>query len=77
MSGVVFGHVHQHWQGALERPSGAALPLWACPSTLAAFSAVQPCPLGKADWPGGRLLLLSADGTLTTQLLRWPSAQAA
>ncbi|MBD1192900.1 metallophosphoesterase [Vulcanococcus sp. Clear-D1] len=77
VSGVVFGHVHQHWQGALERPSGAALPLWACPSTLAAFSAVQPCPLGKADWPGGRLLLLSADGTLTTQLLRWPSAQAA
>ncbi|MFM2173882.1 MAG: hypothetical protein RLZZ54_1809 [Cyanobacteriota bacterium] len=77
VAGVVFGHVHQHWQGALERPGGAALPLWACPSTLAAFSAVQPCPLGHADWPGGRLLLLGADGTVTTRLLRWPPAQAA
>lgn len=65
--GVVFGHVHQDWQGAAGR-----LPLWACPSTLAAFSAVQPCPLGHAAWPGGRLLELSPDGGITTRLLRWP-----
>ena len=77
VGGVVFGHVHQHWQGTLARSGGAPLPLWACPSTLAAFSAVQPCPLGHADWPGGRLLLLGADGHVTTRLLRWPPAQAA
>jgi Icc protein len=77
VAGVVFGHVHQHWQGALERASGAALPLWACPSTLAAFCATQPCPLGHADWPGGRLLLLGTDGSVATRLLRWPPAQAA
>lgn len=65
--GVVFGHVHQHWQGQVGR-----LSLWACPSTLAAFTAVQPCPLGQADWPGGRLLELSRDGVITTRLLRWP-----
>jgi len=77
VAGVVFGHVHQHWYGALERSSGAALPLWACPSTLAAFKAVLPCPLGHADWPGARLLLLGADGGVTTRLLRWPPARAA
>lgn len=75
--GLVFGHVHQHWHGVLERTSGDPLPLWACPSTLAAFRAVQPCPLGHADWPGGRLLLLGADGSLSSRLLRWPPAQAA
>ena len=77
VAGLVFGHVHQHWHGVLERVSGTALPLWACPSTLAAFKAVQPCPLGHADWPGARLLLLGADGVVTTRLLRWPPAQAA
>jgi Icc protein len=71
--GVVFGHIHQHWQGQLERPSGGEpLPLWGCPSTLAPFEAVQPCPLGRPDWPGGRLLELRAGGEISTRLLRWP-----
>ncbi len=70
--GVVFGHVHQHWQG-----KAGVLPLWACPSTLAAFKAVQPCPLGHADWPGGRLLELWRDGGITTELLRWPPHEPA
>ena len=69
---VVFGHVHQHWQGQLARPQGGeALKLWACPSTLAPFTAVQPCPLGQPHWPGGRLLELEAGGGLRTRLLRW------
>jgi Icc protein len=69
---VVFGHVHQHWQGQLERPQGGEpLPLWACPSTLAPFAAVQPCPLGQPHWPGGRVLELRAGGELRTRLLRW------
>jgi len=76
--GVVFGHVHQHWQGLLERPGGGdSLPLWGCPSTLAAFPAVQPCPLGRPDWPGGRLLELGAGGAITTRLLRWPPLEPA
>ena len=76
--GVVFGHIHQHWQGQLERPGGGApLPLWGCPSTLAAFEAVQPCPLGRPDWPGGRLLELGPGGEITTRLLRWPALEAA
>jgi len=71
--GVVFGHVHQHWAGSLARPDGGdPLPLWACPSTLAPFAAAQPCPLGRPDWPGGRLLELRDDGGLATTLLRWP-----
>ena len=70
--GLVFGHVHQHWQGCLPRPNAAApLPLWGCPSTLAAFAAAQACPLGHADWPGGRLLELASDGVISTRLLRW------
>ena len=69
---VVFGHVHQHWQGQLPRPKGGeALQLLACPSTLAPFTAVQPCPLGQPHWPGGRLLELGAGGELRTRLLRW------
>lgn len=69
---VVFGHVHQHWYGQLARPQGGeALPLWACPSTLAAFAAVQPCPLGVPHWPGARLLELEADGGVRSRLLRW------
>ena len=76
--GVVFGHVHQHWQGQCLRPRGGEpLPFWACPSTLAAFSAVQPCPLGQPDWPGGRLLELGADGEISTRLLRWPPLRSA
>jgi Icc protein len=70
--GLVFGHIHQHWQGALARSGGAApLPLWGCPSTLAAFSAVQPCPLGRPEWPGARLLELGPAGVIRTRLLRW------
>lgn len=70
---VVFGHIHQHWQATLPRPGAApALQLWGCPSTLASFRAVQPCPLGLADWPGGRLLELEPNGSIETQLLRWP-----
>ena len=76
--GVVFGHVHQHWQGQRQRACGGApLPFWACPSTLASFAAVQPCPLGRPDWPGGRLLELSADGGISTRLLRWPPREPA
>lgn len=75
--GVVFGHIHQHWQGELARPGGGPpLPLWGCPSTLVAFSAVQPCPLGHPDWPGGRLLELGAAGVIRTRLLRWPPLDA-
>ena len=70
--GLVFGHVHQHWQGSLQRSLAAEpMRLWGCPSTLAPFTAAQPCPLGRADWPGGRLLELGADGVITTRLLRW------
>ncbi|MFM8936308.1 MAG: metallophosphoesterase [Vulcanococcus sp.] len=76
--GVVFGHIHQHWQGQLQRSGvGAPLPLWGCPSTLAAFTAVQPCPLGRPDWPGGRWLQLEAGGGLSTRLLRWPPLEPA
>ncbi|MFZ9850207.1 MAG: metallophosphoesterase [Vulcanococcus sp.] len=76
--GVVFGHVHQHWQGQLDRPAVAQpLRLWGCPSTLAPFAAVQPCPLGRPDWPGGRLLELGPGGEITTRLLRWPALEPA
>ena len=53
LRGLVFGHVHQHWQadpGSGWAP-GPAVPLLACPSTLCAFPAVQPCPLGRPDGP--------------------------
>lgn len=67
--GLVFGHVHQHWQGALAgRP---AFPLLGCPSTLIGFGPVQPCPLGRADDPGGRLLQLGAGEEIRHRLLRW------
>ena len=76
--GVVCGHVHQHWQGHLPRPGGGdPLPLWSCPSTLAAFAAVQPCPLGQPHHPGGRWLVLGREGVITTELLRWRPAPAA
>jgi Icc protein len=71
--GIVFGHIHQHWQGCLARPAGdPPLRLWGCPSTLVPFTAVQPCPLGHPDWPGGRLLRLETGGEISTRLLRWP-----
>ena len=70
---VLFGHVHQHWQGRLpDRPAGLEpVELLGCPSTLCAFGPVQPCPLGRAADPGGRWLQLDADGRLQQRLLRW------
>lgn len=68
--GVVFGHIHQHWAGSL--PGRPDVPLLGCPSTLCPFPAVQPCPLGRSDDPGGRLLELADDGLLFQRLLRWP-----
>ena len=66
---VVFGHIHQHWQGALSgRPD---LPLLGCPSTLRSFGPVQPCPLERAQDPGGRLLELGRQGEIRHRLLRW------
>jgi len=73
LRGLVFGHVHQHWQaepGAGWAP-GPAVPLLACPSTLCAFPAVQPCPLGRPDDPGARLLELTRAGEIRHRLLRW------
>lgn len=67
--GVIFGHVHQHWEGSL--PGRPAVPLLACPSTLCSFPAVQPCPLGRGQEPGGRLLELDDDGGMRHRLLRW------
>lgn len=80
---VLFGHIHQHWQ---NRPPGAGGPqadaghreplLLGCPSTLAQFPAVQPCPLGREHDPGGRWLALGAGGDLRQQLLRWPAVHS-
>lgn len=73
LRGLVFGHVHQHWQGQFGAPglAGAEVPLLACPSTLCAFPAVQPCPLGRAEDPGARLLELTSAGGIRHRLLRW------
>lgn len=71
--GVVFGHVHQHWQGAL--PGRPEVPLLGCPSTLCSFPAVQPCPLGRPRDPGARLLTLGAQGEIRHRLLRWQPRQ--
>jgi Icc protein len=70
---VLFGHVHQHWQGLLpDRPAPLPpLPLLGCPSTLCGFGPVQPCPLGRPHDPGGRVLAIGADGGLQHTLLRW------
>ncbi len=67
--GLVFGHVHQHWQGWLPGPAGR--PLLGCPSTLCSFPAVQPCPQGRPDDPGGLLLELGTAGEIRHRLLRW------
>ncbi|MCS5691206.1 metallophosphoesterase [Cyanobium sp. FGCU-6] len=67
--GLVFGHVHQHWQGTL--PGRPEFPLLGCPSTLAPFGPVQPCPRGRAADPGGRLLELGQGGEIRHTLLRW------
>lgn len=73
LRGVLFGHVHQHWQGWLSRCAAglAPVPLLGCPSTLCSFGPVQPCPLGRAQDPGGRWLELDASGALEQRLLRW------
>ena len=70
---VVFGHVHQHWQAQLPgRPEELdPVMLLGCPSCLRGFGPVQPCPLGRPDDPGGRLITLSSEGALTHSLLRW------
>lgn len=74
VKGVVFGHVHQHWQGSLAgRPS---VPLLACPSTLRAFGPTQPCPLQQPERPGGRLLRLTPEGEIRQRLLRWPPPES-
>jgi Icc protein len=69
--GVVFGHVHQHWQAPM--PGREEVPLLGCPSTLCGFGPVQPCPLGRAEDPGGRWLEIDARGVLHHSLLRWPA----
>ena len=75
--GLVFGHIHQHWSGSLPAADGhRSLPLLGCPSTLAPFAAVQPCPLGREQDPGGRLLELGTDGELRHRLLRWSAPTA-
>ena len=78
IKGLVFGHVHQHWFKALPRPQGGApLLAWGCPSSLASFEAVQPCPMDQPEWPGARLLELGPQGELSSELLRWrPLASA-
>ncbi|MEI8251099.1 MAG: metallophosphoesterase [Synechococcus sp. ELA057] len=72
---VVFGHIHQHWSGC-HRSGGRELPLLGCPSTLCPFPAVQPCPLGRPQDPGGRLLELLPGGEIRQSLLRWSLPQA-
>lgn len=73
LRGVVFGHIHQHWQGGF--PGRPEVPLLGCPSTLQAFGPVQPCPLGLPQAVGGRLLELAADGRLGQRLLRWQAPE--
>ena len=69
---VLFGHIHQHWRGVLPgRPDVSVL---GCPSTLCSFTAVQPCPLGREDDPGGRLVELDKKGNFFEQVLRWPDS---
>ena len=67
--GILFGHVHQHWQGVWpERPD---VQLLGCPSTLIGFDPVQACPMNRAGDPGGRLIQIDPSGALTHALLRW------
>jgi Icc protein len=65
---ILVGHIHQH-----RRESWASATLLGCPSTLLQFPPRQPCPLAKADWPGGRYLRLEAGGNWSDELLRWPA----
>ena len=66
---LLFGHVHQHWQGTV--PGRPEVPVLGCPSTLCGFGPVQPCPLGRATDPGGRWLEIHPNGALRHTLLRW------
>lgn len=66
---VVLGHIRKHWQGAWpQRPD---VPLLGCQSTLNSFQCMQPCPLGRAEDPGGRLLEFHNNGSLSQRVLRW------
>ena len=65
---VCYGHVHRH-----ERRQRGPVTLLACPSTARQFSPTQPCPLGRPDDPGGRLLQLGPAHRWQEQLLRWSS----
>ncbi|MFN6343365.1 MAG: metallophosphoesterase [Cyanobium sp.] len=69
LQALLFGHVHQYWQGVL--PGREEVPLLGCPSTLCGFGPVQPCPLGRPDDPGGLWLEASAGASLRHRLLRW------
>ncbi len=71
---LVFGHIHQYWRGSLPGLPGRLL--LGCPSSLAPFGPVQPCPLGRPQDPGALLLDLSATGEIRHRLLRWRSADA-
>lgn len=77
LQAVLFGHIHQHWQGLLPgRPASLSpVPLLGCPSSLCGFGPVQPCPLGRAHDPGARLLLWGSGGLQHHQLLRWPAQE--
>jgi len=75
LQAVLFGHVHQHWQGPL--PGRPEVPVLGCPSTLCGFGPVQPCPLGRPDDPGGRWLELPPAGGLHHTLLRWKAVAPA
>ena len=73
LKAVLFGHIHQHWQGDLPGRAAGLLPvpLLGCPSSLCSFAAVQPCPLGRAEQLGMRLLTIDGAGRFSHALLRW------
>ena len=69
LKAVLFGHLHQHWQGTL--PNRKDVQLLASPSTLCSFPAIQQCPLDKHNRMGGRLIEIDKEGRLSQSLLRW------
>jgi len=71
---VLFGHIHQHWRGLF--PARPDVPLLGCPSTLCSFTAVQSCPFGREDDPGGRLIEIDQNGNFHEMLLRWSDSGA-
>jgi Icc protein len=56
------------WRVLQDEPEVALL---GCPSTLCGFGPVQPCPLGRPQDLGGRLVDCSPSGVLRQRLLRW------